>query len=278
MLMSYLEDGAYYCRGTWQNLALALAEAIRRGDGEVLLSTQVRRILVDRRGVAGVLLQNGQTIRASTVISNADASETFEELVGAPHLPARFLRKLRGMKPSLSAFVLFLATDLDLKALGARHQMIRYNTWDHEAAYRSTLTGVPAGIGVDSPTLIDPTLAPPGHHLVIATSLIPYDVGASWREEKAKYSERMMDELEAMFPGLRAHTKMVEGASPRTMERYTLNLSGAIYGWEASPDQVGPGRLSHRTLIEGLFLSGHWTQPGGGIYAVALSPGSRPPP
>jgi len=55
------------------------------------------------------------------------------------------------------------------------------------------------------------------------------------------------------------------------MERYTLNLTGSIYGWEVSPQQVGRGRLHHRTPIKGLYLSGHWTQPGGGIYAVTMS-------
>ncbi len=55
------------------------------------------------------------------------------------------------------------------------------------------------------------------------------------------------------------------------MERSTLNLTGAIYGWEVSPEQVGRKRLEHQTPIKGLYLSGHWTQPGGGIYAVAVS-------
>jgi prolycopene isomerase len=55
------------------------------------------------------------------------------------------------------------------------------------------------------------------------------------------------------------------------MERYTLNLTGAIYGWEVSPKQVGRRRLSHATPIRGLYLSGHWTQPGGGVYGVVAS-------
>ena len=62
-----------------------------------------------------------------------------------------------------------------------------------------------------------------------------------------------------------------EGASPRTMERYTLNHLGALYGWEATPGDTGVDRLSHRTPIEGLFLSGHWTRPGGGLVPVMVS-------
>ena len=80
-----------------------------------------------------------------------------------------------------------------------------------------------------------------------------------------------MARVESKFPGLKSHTLVMEGATPRTMERYTLNLTGSIYGWEVSPQQVGRRRLQHRTPIKGLYLSGHWTQPGGGIYAVTLS-------
>ena len=83
--------------------------------------------------------------------------------------------------------------------------------------------------------------------------------------------QRVYCRAEARFPGLGEHTLMMEGATPRTMERYTLNLTGAIYGWEVSPQQVGRNRLGHKTPIEGLYLSGHWTQPGGGIYGVVVS-------
>lgn len=271
MLTSYLDGGAFYCRGSWQKLPLALVASIHRDQGEVLLSSPVRRILLKDGAAVGVQLETGQSIRAGTVVSNVDARQTFEQLVGEAHVPPRYLRRLRAMRPSLSAFVLFIATDLDLRALGACHQMFLAETWDPEQAYRDVQRGLPSGLGIDIPTLLDPSLAPPGQHLVIATSLIPYDIGSSWREEKARYTERLLDRLESIFPGFRAHTKRVEGASPRTMERYTLNLSGSIYGWEVSPDQVGPGRLGHRTPIPNLLLSGHWTQPGGGVYGVVVS-------
>jgi phytoene dehydrogenase-like protein len=80
-----------------------------------------------------------------------------------------------------------------------------------------------------------------------------------------------MSDLEKVFPGLQKHITYAEGATPRTMERYTLNLTGAIYGWEVSPQQVGKGRLAHRTPIHGLYLSGHWSRPGGGLYGVIVS-------
>jgi prolycopene isomerase len=275
MLMSYLEEGAYYCKGTFQNLVNALVTSLQNNGGELLLHTRAERIVVKQGKVTGVKLENGEEVRVSTVVSNVDATQTFEEMVGENKLPGSYLKKLRRMKPSLSAFVVYLATDLDLKQLGAKHEMFYYESWDHEEAYDSMIKGEVSGSSssmvVNSPTLTDPSLAPRGQSLMTITSLVPYDIGASWREEKTKYAERLMQKVESKFPGLSKHTLMLEGATPRTMERYTLNLTGAIYGWEVSPRQVGRNRLDHKTPIEGLYLSGHWTQPGGGIYGVTVS-------
>jgi phytoene desaturase len=271
MLMSFVAEGAFYCRGSFQNLVNAFVSALERSGGELLLNSRVRRILVKDRCAAGVLLENGQRIESPVVISNADARQTFEELIGAEHLSRRFLSSLERMKPSLSAFVAYLATDLDVRRVDAGHEIFLYKSWDHDEIYQKILEGRPSGIVVTIPTLVDPSLAPAGEHLVVATTLIPYEIGASWRREKVRYAELLLNEIEAVIPGLRDHVTFAEGASPRTMERYTLNLTGAIYGWEVSPEQVGRKRLAHRTAIRGLYLSGHWTQPGGGIYGVVAS-------
>jgi prolycopene isomerase len=175
------------------------------------------------------------------------------------------------MKPSLSAFVGYMATDLDLRQREVSHEMLAYRSWDHDETYYRILEGKPEVIGVNVPTLTDPSLAPPGEHTLIVFTPIPYDVGASWREEKTYYMELLAEALEGVIPGVHDHLTFAEGASPRTMERYTLNLTGALYGWENSPEQFGRGRLEHRTPIDGLLLSGQWTQPGAGIYGVVFS-------
>src|SRR5262247_3124710 len=88
MLTSYVADGAYYCRGSFQAFADALVAAAAGAGGELLLRAPVRRILVEQGRAAGVLLENGQHVRAPVVISNADARQTIEELCGAEHFPA----------------------------------------------------------------------------------------------------------------------------------------------------------------------------------------------
>lgn len=271
MLMSYLEEGAYYCRGTFQNLANAFVAALENHGGEILLGTRVRRIMVKDHKATGLVLENGHRIKAGAIISNADAHQTFEELIGSEHVPGRYMKKLQEMVPSLSAFVVYLACDLDMARLAAGHEMFFYRSWDHERTYGSILQGKPAGVWLTVPTLIDSGLAPPNRHILTVTSLIPYEICASWREEKSRYAEALLQELMAVFPDLDSHIVFAEGASPRTMERYTLNLTGSIYGWQVSPDQVGKNRLPAQTPIEGLYLAGHWTQPGGGIYGVIVS-------
>ena len=270
-LMSFVEEGAYYCRGTFQGLADALVAALENHGGELLLRSRVRRIRVADGAVQGIVLENGQRIEAPLVISNADATQTFEELVGLEHLSDRFVKTLRRLTPSVSGFVLFLATNLDLKSRNLAHETFFYRSWDHDQTHREILESKLTGLTVTIPTLVDPSLAPAGEHLMTATALIPYDIHASWRDKKGEYSERLLDELNVFLPGLRDHVIWAEAASPRTMERYTLNVTGSVYGWEPSPEQSGLRRLNNETPIRGLYLSGHWTQPGGGVYGVVLS-------
>jgi len=271
MLLSYAAEGAYYCKGSFQRVARALASAVERAGGEVLFRSPVRRILVERGRAAGIVLENGQRIAAPVVVSNADLRQTVEELCGEARFPARWRRALARLEPSVSAFVTYAATDLDLRTLGATHETFVYESWDHDEAYASTLAGRPGWWSATVPTLADPSLAPPGTHLLILTALVPYGASRAWRSEKAAYVERMLRAAESRFPGLRQHLRFVEGGTPRTLERYTRNSDGAIYGWALGPDQIGPGRPANVTPLPGLYLAGHWAQPGGGVYGVVTS-------
>jgi prolycopene isomerase len=272
MLTSYVEDGAWYCRGSFQELASALTHGLRRDGGELLLRSTVRRIQVRDGAARGVVLENGQRIEAPVVISAADAAHTLEELVGGDHLDRSTRRALRRMRPSLSAFLVYGATSLDLRAAGAAHEMFLYDTWDHDADYANLLRGEFTRIGFSVPTLTDRTLAPPGHHAFQITVPIPYDLSPSWRRDKNRFTERLLERADRAFPGLQDKLVFATGATPRTLERYTLNQRGAMYGWELAPDQVGPARLSPTGPVGGLLLAGHWTRPGAGVYG-ALSSG-----
>lgn len=271
MMGTYLREGPWYCRGTFQKFADALADGVRGAGGEVLLRSTVRRIVTERGRVRGVVLETGNRIEAETVISNADAMQTAEELVGESRLPPRWVRGMRRARRSISAFVVYAATDIDLAAAGVCHESFQFAGYDHDAAFAATLSGHPDWLSMTVPTLLDPSLAPAGEHAVVLTTLMPPDAFPNWRAEKKRIVDSMLERAERRVAGFASRIRFAEGATPRTMERYTRNTAGAIYGWEMSPAQVGPGRLAEVTPIAGLHLAGHWTRPGGGIYGVVLS-------
>lgn len=95
--------------------------------------------------------------------------------------------------------------------------------------------------------------------------------GQEYQNLKDKVTNRLIKTVERVVPRLSEHIIVREAATPLTLGRYTLNYKGAAYGWAHVPDQVGTNRLQPKTHIKGLYLAGHWTTPGGGTIAVALS-------
>jgi prolycopene isomerase len=235
------------------------------------METTVAGISLEDGNAAGVVLDDGRAVKAPVVVSNADATHTLEALVGEEHLPDRFLRRLRRMKPSLSAFLLYSATTLDPAEFDVAHETFVYRNWDHEQTYGDILDGRLGGTWLSFPTMHDPSLAPEGEHIVIFTSLMPYDIGTPWAEEKARYTELMLAEVESILPGYGDSIKFMDSAKPATFESYTLARQGAAYGWENTPNQTVPKRLDFRTPVPGLWLAGHWTHPGTGSVRCLLS-------
>jgi phytoene dehydrogenase-like protein len=127
------------------------------------------------------------------------------------------------------------------------------------------------GTWLSIPTLHDRSLAPDGEHLLIFTSLMPYDVGRPWAELKPQVTEAMIDRVDALLPGYRESITFVDSATPETFRDYTLAQGGAIYGWENTPSQTLPKRLPQQTPVPGLLLAGHWTNPGTGSVRCLLS-------
>jgi prolycopene isomerase len=271
LLMSTLETGPVYCEGSFQKLADAFVSALEENGGELVLNRQVKRIALDEGRVTGAVLDGGQEIQASTVVSNADAKQTFEQMVGVDQLPRPLLRQLERLQPSLSAFMLFAATTVDVDAAQLPHEMFIYKHWDHDQTHQDILAGKPGGLWITFPTTFDPNLAPEGEHLVILSSIAPYDVGMPWAQAREHYVESMLGEIERLLPGFRERMTFMDTATPETMERYTLNHRGAIYGWEATPNQSTGKRLKQRSPVEGLYLAGHWTEPGAGSFRAIYS-------
>lgn len=269
--MAMMEPGPLYVAGSFQRLADALESVILAHGGECHYDTAAARIILDGGRAAGAELEDGRRLRAPAVIANADAQHTFESLVGAEHVPDGFLRRLRRMRPSISAFLLYSACTLPLHEMGLAAETFVYDHWDHDATWEDLSAGRPGGMWLSIPTLHDRSLAPEGEHLVIFTSLMPYDAGRPWPELKPQLTEMMVDRVEALLPGFKGAITFVDSATPETFREYTMAQAGAVYGWENSPRQTLPKRLPQQTPVPGLLLAGHWTNPGSGSVRCLLS-------
>lgn len=271
MMAGYTYEGGYYCRGSFQRYADRLVDRIEALGGEVLLGSSVRRIGVQQGRVSGVVLENGQIIRSPRVVSNADARQTAELLIGERHLPEAYRAQMERLVPSSSLFVVYLATDMDLTPYVRAHESFHFHSIDHESNSAIPGKGRFNWFSATVPSLCDSSLAPQGSHVMLLTTLCPFDHGGSWRQMKAACQQGLLDMAEQHYPELSARLLHVESGSPRTLERYTLNHQGAAYGWASTPGQVGAGRPGVAGPLPGLFQVGHWTRPGGGVSAVSVS-------
>ena len=267
-LVNLTREGTFQCEGSTQRLVDALVAGVERHGGELVLDNGAVKVAVDDGRVAGVVLADGTQVQAPVVVSSADARHTFHDLVGAEHTPPAFMRRLGRMRPSVSAVVIFAA----MKGLdrSLAHQTFVHRHWSHEENYNDVLEGRPGGVWLSLPTLRDDTLAPPGEDLLIFTAMARHDAVRT-PAERDRFVEEVLDSYADVVPDLRDGLTFLETATPRTLARYAGNRDGAIYGWENSPAQAGSRRMHHRTPIGGLFLCGHWTQPGSGAFRVVFS-------
>ena len=100
----------------------------------------------------------------------------------------------------------------------------------------------------------------------------PYRLVGGWDTgTKEALGKRLIAQTETMIPNLRRKIVLDVSASPVTIERMTGNRWGAAYGWAQIPRQAGFYRLNRVSPIDGLYLAGHWTAPGGGVAAAMAS-------
>jgi len=194
-----------------------------------------------------------------------------------------FEKKIGHFEYSLSCFILYIATDLDLRGMGLPYFTYLRSNYDLEEECRMLRRGeIPQNptLMVSIPTILDPSLAPPDRHILNVLINVPYHYQGNWgggdvgryRHIKEEFSQKILHQLETkLIPGLRNHLLFIEAATPLTLERYTGNEMGAMYGLASTPQQIGNGRPPNQTPIPGLFEVGHYTRPSHGIIGTSLS-------
>jgi prolycopene isomerase len=274
LLVTEQSRGYFYPMGGIQSIPDTLVRALERYSGEIEYRTPVDRIAVSDGAAVGVRTSKGKRIQAKQIVSNVAARSTFLNMIGEENLPAEFVSRLQQLEVSLSSFYVYLGVDIDPREAGLdAPETIVYESYDNTREWELLLQGEPSipCFGIAVPTYIDPALAPPGRHVVIIMTMAPYHLrNRSWREEKGRMTDALITKAERLIPGLSKHIVVRDAATPLTYERYTLNTMGAAMGWAFSPGMF-MRRLEQRTPVRNLYLAGHWTTPGGGVPAVAIS-------
>lgn len=275
-IMSYFKEDIYYLKGSFQKLADAFVDRVKELGGEVCLRNEVKKIEVEGKKVKGVHLSTGEYVEAPIVVCNGDLTKMMHQLVGEEFFPGRYKKRISRLSYSMSAFEVFMGIDYPLEDLNLAHETFLYKDYNynnfftkHQNLKELGTDGI-SGLAITTPTLIDKSLAPEGKHTSVITTFVPYDIGSDWKDVKEQYQEKLIEMAEAVIPDLSKHIDYVESGTPMTMERYTNNSFGAIYGWEQNMKQM-TSRPQHETPIEGLYLVGQWTDAGGGVVSVLLS-------
>ncbi|GAA4725790.1 phytoene desaturase family protein [Brevibacillus fulvus] len=274
-MMSY-NGGAYYPRGSSQRLADVLKDYIVAHGGSVRLRRKVEQILCDGERVYGVIDHKGTRHLAPRIISNADLLKTMRDLLGEQYLPDSYRKNLRKLTRSHSAVLLYAAVQRSEQD-DFPHELFLFPDRelddDQKYLYNPLDRDTDPWISVCCPTAVEPALAPEGYAILSFMSLCDAEAMEKIREEKGKefICEHYMGLLEQKFPRLREKIVQFEFATPRTIERFTLNSQGAIYGWLKGKQQRWLAEMGPRTPVKGLYLAGHWTRSTHGVYGVCKS-------
>ena len=271
-MTAHYYDGGFYPRGGAKRIPQALIKELRRNGGKIRTRARVTRILVESGRAAGIELETGERIFASSVICNADPAVTYGKLLDREYCP-RETRKVAKMDYSVALLSLFCAVDMDLRRLGYDSgNYWWYRTADVDALYAKMNDAMP-GAEVDALFLTITTLKDPGHqhnghHVLEMFTFLPYAGFERWKSEamglrgadyqtlKRALADKVLAAAENVIPGIRRRIRFLEIGSPLTNDFYCETFRGACYGTAKTPWQVGPFSFSQRGPIDGLHLCG----------------------
>jgi len=287
-----LWQAVYHLRGQWHPvggsgaLVAALAARLSSYGGTWRTGTAVARVTRDDGRVTGVQLEDGERIVAPCVVTAIDPRVALLELLDPP-LSGPVADDLRSTH---SGNAVQMLVHLGVTALPAYPQG-RPGDWNGLQSYVDTVDELAAGFAAAqdarlpddpvptyafTPSALDDTLAPAGHHTVyLACPCSPYRLRGGWAAAAEGFAERMIDTVEARAPGFRSSIVDMRVRTPEQMAA-ELRWPGAHPMYlDLSLDQLGwmrPTRAlgGHETPVRGLFVTGAGTSPVGGI---AGSPG-----
>jgi len=279
---------ATFVKGGMGALSQALAKIATGYGAEIRTNAEVANVSIRDGKVTGVVLTNGEEIQGRTVISNADPRTTFLKLVDPVEFDPSFLNKIRNYRAhgtvakvhlALSALPRFsaLARGDSNEKLSGRIQIgpdIDYLEHAFDAAKYGDMSSQPY-LEIMIPSLTDQTLAPAGAQVIsIHAQFAPYHLrDGDWNSRRDELGDIVVNTLSEYAPNIKESILARRVITPLDLEQ-TYGLSGGhIHHGEMSVDQLFAfrpliGWARYRTPIEGLYLCGAGTHPGGGVTGM----------
>ena len=264
----FMLDGHWMLAEGSQSAAPAFATTIAAAGGELRRNARVTSLVFKGGRVVGVEV-NGETIRARAVISGIGARETYRLLVPPQRRPSH-AERIMAMKPSCSMFSLYLA--LDRRAL-ERYGLTGVNYWAEAqpGGLRQHWTDLDAPppwmllslAGRFHSSTNDPDVALGEVFTTITAERFTrwhgtrvMKRGPEYGDFKEHLTERVLQQMERFWPGIKQYVRYAEGATPLTIEAFTGHFDGAAYGVAPVPGRYNERALRVLSGVPGLLLTG----------------------
>jgi len=285
-------DGAFrswgLSKGGTGGISMACGRAAEHWGAEIRLEAPVNRVLQKKGRAHGVALENGDEYQAKIVISNCDPRRTFMTLVGREHLDGEFADRIDKYKFRGSSGKVNLAVDrlprfrgrqgsAHLRGDIAIAPSIDYLERAYDEAKYGDFSKRPY-INVVIPSVIDPSVAPPGKHVISCfVQYAPYKLKEgpeTWPDRREEFGDTVVETLAEYCPGLENSILHRQVVTPWDMEQEFGLSEGNIFQGELSLEQLlfqrpAAGWSRYRTPIKDLWMCGSGTHPGGGIMGAS---------
>lgn len=280
-----------YVAGGMGALSEAIADAARAAGAEIRTGAPVASIDVERGCVRGVTLADGSAHAAPLVASCADPARTLLGLVGAAALPGALAAELATLDFRSPVVKINLALDRlpsfrgcasPVREAGPEHRgTIHVGANDLDALERSFAEAA-AGrlperpmVELTIPSVLDPTLAPAGRHVasLFVQHVPPAIERERWAREHDGFADRVLALVDEVAPGFSASVLHRDVLGPPELEDVFALTGGNIFHGAMTLDRLwflrpAPGWARYRTPVEGLWLCGAGTHPGGGVMGA----------
>jgi phytoene dehydrogenase-like protein len=300
-------DGAFrswgFARGGTGAISNAIAAAARESGVEIRTETAVARIIVKNGRTSGVVLSSGDELSADLVLSSVDPNLTFLRFIDAEReLPSDFVEEIRRYKYRGSSGKVNLALDAlpDFTCMPGQGPHLRgaisispgvdYMERAYDQAKYGEFSRRPY-MDMVIPTLTDPSIAPPGKHILSCfVQYAPYHLksrpeglhyergGAAplapnWDAQREAFGDTVIDTIAEYAPNIRDIILHRQVLTPLDLEREFGLTEGNIFQGELTLEQLFfarpvPGWAQYKTPIQNLWMCGSATHPGGGIMGA----------